>query len=33
MVEGENRDEIEALANDLCHELTTAIDKVSEKAK
>jgi len=33
MVEGENRDEIEALAHDLCHELTTAIDKVSEKAK
>ena len=33
MVEGENRDEIEVLANDLCHELTTAIDKVSEKAK
>ena len=33
MVEGENRDEIEALANDLCHELTTAIDKFSEKAK
>jgi phosphoglucosamine mutase len=33
MVEGENRDEIEALANDRCHELTTAIDKVSEKAK
>jgi phosphoglucosamine mutase len=33
MVEGENRDEIEALAHDLCHELTTAINKVSEKAK
>ena len=28
MVEGENRDEIEKYAHDLCHELTSSIDKM-----
>ncbi len=29
MVEGQNRDEIEAFAQDLCEELTSSIDKTS----
>jgi phosphoglucosamine mutase len=33
MVEGENRDEIEAMAHELSHELTKSIEKVVEKVK
>jgi phosphoglucosamine mutase len=33
MVEGENRDEIEAMAHELSHELTKSIDKITETTK
>ena len=33
MVEGENRDEIEAMAHELSHELTKSIDKATETTK
>lgn len=33
MVEGENRDEIEAMAHELSHELTKSIDKIAETTK